>query len=289
MQQPVHQVLSFADCVPFATFDTHLQRNADATVLVEVAVGNGDLRRGSGVVLHSHYLLTCHHVLKTEADAAAAVVKLRYRLLTDVPALIVLRPDVLFITNAALDYTLVAFAPRWFFQRPPAVVLPMCPPVRTEAEVEKGIYSLSHPNGAPLRISLAGKRVAVEELDWRTQVGFTSEVHGGSSGGGVYDAQTGHLLALITSESHPSSAWHPYNAGTNVKAIWRDVCERMFHVKALHAKAPELYIALRRENAAREQRSHFDRLVHQMMYDWMYDCLTPLDKHRYRRLLQLTY
>ena len=184
-----------------------------------MALDNGDLRRGSGVVLHASnlthsYLLTCHPVLLTPADAAAAVVKFRYRRVRDVPEQVTPLPDVLFITSQRLDYTLVAIPPHPHL--PPDVVPPSCPPRRTEAEVEKGIYPLSHPHGAPLHISLAGRRVAVEKVDWKTQVAFTSEVHVGSSGGGVYDTQTGALITLITHE-HAE-----YNVGTNVKVIWRD-------------------------------------------------------------------
>ena len=56
--------------------------------------------------------------------------------------------------------------------------------------------------------------MAAEGVNWRTQAAFTSKVQQGSTGGGVYDTQTGTLIALITYEGVQ------YNHGTSVKAIW---------------------------------------------------------------------
>ena len=208
--QSVCQVLSFADSISYADFDAHLQTNADSTVLVELPDW-----RGSGILIHPSHLLTCNHVIPTADAAQTAIVSCCYRRIGDVCVRLTLLPDELFITDVSLDYTLVAIAPHP--HRPAAGVFPRCPPPRKESEVQKGLYSLSHPFGAPLRISLAGKRVASRE-DWARRIAFTSEVHGGSSGGGVYDAQSGHLVALITHESPR------YNLGTNVKAIWAHAC-----------------------------------------------------------------
>ena len=270
MTQPVHQVLSFPDSVPFSDFDAHLQRNADATVLIEVPAGQHGIRRGSGIVLHDPslccaFLLTCHHVLPTETDAAAAVVKFRYRSLKDRPRQVSPEPGRLFYSSKGNDFTLVAI-PR-HPHRSAAAMLPACPPARTEAEVEKGIYSLSHPHGAPLCISLAGRRVSVKELSWSSNVAFTSEVHGGSSGGGVYDTQTGALIALITHETPE------YNYGTNVKAIWQSLRGMLYsYLYRLEWASPAwnwrwLYTAVEEADAARDRlekgpyRQHFERLT----------------------------
>ena len=179
------------------------------------------------------YLLTGHHVLATPAAAVAAIVHFRYRRVGDLPLQVTPLPNVLFVTNEGLDYTLVAIPS--YPHSLAGVVLPACPPARTEAEMEKLIYSLPHPHGSPLHISLAGRRVAAEELDWQTKIAFTSEVHRGSSGGGVYDTQSGHLLALITHESLK------YNMGTKVKEIWRDAMQH----PDVRANAPQLFDVLR--------------------------------------------
>ena len=155
---------------------------------------------------------------------------------------------------------------------PPAVVRPACPPARSKSEKETGIYSLSHPHGQALRISAAGKRVAAAELDWKTQMAFTSEIHGGSSGGGVYDAQTGHLLALI---SHSD---YGYSSGTHVKAIWRDALLRSTELSV--ALYDDLTRAVAASNAL--DRGHYAAHIERL-------ASRKQDRLNSLRLLRLTY
>lgn len=81
--------------------------------------GNHRLRRlpiGSGFLVSSRLLLTNNHVLPDANAAARAVIEFNYELDADSAqgsiAAYRLEPDVLFLTDAHLDYTLVAVAPR---------------------------------------------------------------------------------------------------------------------------------------------------------------------------------
>ena len=242
MTEPVVQCLLWPDLIDAETFGSHYSNNMDSTVIISGwKMKNGKLVQftATGVMISKRRLITNHHVLPTQevakgqydpvgAISTGAAFRFRGKYAPH-PAVFPIKfePNIFWYTNSELDCTIVAVDTDAV-----AFVRPTCPPRRKPEEVEKPIYALSHPDGLPLQYSPSGKRV-VGCKEYRKRIWYTSEIHPGSSGGGIYDTGTGSLIALVSHEI-PSLK---VNQGTNIKAIWRDV----YDTKIRNMPGDEMY------------------------------------------------
>ena len=202
MAQPVVQCLLWPDLVNAKDFRSRLDRNINSTVFISGwKMKHGQLVQftATGIMISKRRLITNHHVLPSpevaigQYDPPGAIptgAAFQYQdehapQPTVLP--IKFRPEIFWYTNPELDCTIVAVNIEAI-----AFVTPRCPPLRKPEEVEKPIYALSHPGGRPLQYSPSGKRVVGCE-EYRKRIWYTSEIHPGSSGGGIYDTETGGL------------------------------------------------------------------------------------------------
>ena len=235
MAEPVTQCLAWKDLVNAKKFASHYGNNMDSTVAISgwTHDEHGRLVRfgATGIMISKRRMITNHHVLPTPEVAegkydpscaistgAAFQFQNQYAPYPTVFP-IKFQPQIFWYTNEELDCTIVAVDTDAL-----AFVTPTCPPRRKIEEAEKPIYALSHPSdeqypyGRPLQFSPSGKRVTGCEEYWK-RVWYTSEIHPGSSGGGIYDTERGDLIVLVSHEIKSLKV----NQGTNIKAIWRDV------------------------------------------------------------------
>ena len=152
---------------------------------------------GTGSLIAPRLLLTNNHVLKTAALASGSVAEFNVeeplpgQMLPTVP--FSLRPDEFFITDAALDFTLVAVAPQssngrsiddFGFNRPFAGDDPIL-------ESER-VNIIQHPNGRPKELSLRDNTVTAIQPDF---IQYQADTEPGSSGSPVFNDQW-QLVAL---------------------------------------------------------------------------------------------
>lgn len=142
---------------------------------------------GTGFLVSPRLFLTNHHVLPDKRDAATSVLQFNYQYplrsntLASVPFSIDL--DAFFVTEADLDYTLVAVEPR-----PGVRAFGWLPLIEEEGKVVLGEYVsvIQHPQGEPKQVALRENQlidVLPQFLHYRT------DTEPGSSGSPVFNDQ----------------------------------------------------------------------------------------------------
>ena len=134
---------------------------------------------GTGFLVAPGLVMTNNHVIETAAQARDAVFEFGYadgQSTTRVSA----EPDRLFITDEALDYTIVACAADTVASRP------TIPLLRNPATVAPGerVCIIQHPRGRKMEVALHDNKVT--ELRDRV-VRYTTDTEGGSSGSPVFN------------------------------------------------------------------------------------------------------
>ncbi len=151
-----------------------------------------DLRRfGTGFFVSPRLLLTNNHVLETAHQAASCVVLLDYRAEVTTDELqrtaFKLRPDQFFITDIALDFTLVAVEEQ-SLQGLPRTETGWLPLTAEQGTILVGEFMniVQHPNGEPKQVAL--RENALQDIldDF---VHYQSDTSPGSSGSPVFNDQ----------------------------------------------------------------------------------------------------
>lgn len=145
----------------------------------------------TGSMVSPRLLLTNHHVLHTPDGAAQSCVTFDYQLGVDGQPLAAstfdLLPDEFFVTDPALDYTLVAVAPS-AAQGTPLALFGWSQLIGTEGKILRGhpVNIIQHPEGGYKQIVLGNNRVLelVEHFFL-----YEADTLPGSSGAPVYNRQ----------------------------------------------------------------------------------------------------
>lgn len=152
---------------------------------------------GTGVLVGPRLLLTNHHVLREAAQAAASLVEFNVQDGLDgrplTPEVFALQPQDWFVTSPALDFTLVAVAPR------SSAGLPLdgfgFTPGREADDsilVDERVNIVQHPGGQPKQLALRDNQVIDLLEDF---LHYRADTEPGSSGSPVFNDQW-ELVAL---------------------------------------------------------------------------------------------
>ncbi|WP_204249424.1 DNA/RNA non-specific endonuclease [Planococcus versutus] len=187
----VERIINKSDLFPIA----YLQAGLDvskAVCRIAIRGRTGQLEGyGTGFLVAPNLLLTNNHVLETAESAMYAVAEFNYQDDVDFMPLEVisfrLDPDLLFMTDKALDFTLVAIEPN----NSNAVAisdfgyLPLLP---KPGKILEGEYVsiIQHPNGGPKAITIRENEVKFISSDF---VQYVSDTEPGSSGSPVFNDQ----------------------------------------------------------------------------------------------------
>ena len=187
----MERIINQSDLFPIA----HLQAGLDvgkAVCRISIRSQSGQLQSyGTGFLVAPNLLLTNNHVLETAEAAMYAVAEFNYE--DDVnfmPLEIIsfrLDPEALFITDEALDFTLVAVEESNLHGIPLAGFgyLPLLP---KPGKILEGEYVtiIQHPNGGPKAITIRENEVKFISSDF---VHYVSDTEPGSSGSPVFNDQ----------------------------------------------------------------------------------------------------
>ncbi|MBT2571297.1 DNA/RNA non-specific endonuclease [Planococcus sp. ISL-110] len=187
----MERIINQSDLFPIA----HLQAGLDVSKAVcRISIRNrlGQLESyGTGFLVAPNLLLTNNHVLETPEAAMYAVAEFNYEdNVQFLPLEIIsfrLDPEALFITDAALDFTLVAVEETNLHTIPLTAFgyLPLLP---KPGKVLEGEYVtiIQHPNGGPKAITIRENEVKFIFSDF---VHYVSDTEPGSSGSPVFNDQ----------------------------------------------------------------------------------------------------
>lgn len=187
----MERIINRSDLFPIA----HLQAGLDvskAVCRISIRSQSGQLQSyGTGFLVAPNLLLTNNHVLETPEAAMYAVAEFNYE--DDVrfmPLDIIsfrLDPEALFITDEALDFTLVAVEENNQHAIPLTDFgyLPLLP---KPGKILEGEYVtiIQHPNGGPKAITIRENEVKFISSDF---VHYVSDTEPGSSGSPVFNDQ----------------------------------------------------------------------------------------------------
>lgn len=187
----MERIINQSDLFPIA----HLQAGLDvskAVCRISIRSQSGQLESyGTGFLVAPNLLLTNNHVLETSEAAMYAVAEFNYE--DDVhfmPRDIIsfrLDPEALFITDEALDFTLVAVEENNQHDIPLTDFgyLPLLP---KPGKILEGEYVtiIQHPNGGPKAITIRENEVKFISSDF---VHYVSDTEPGSSGSPVFNDQ----------------------------------------------------------------------------------------------------
>ncbi len=162
--------------------------------VARICLGDGTL--GTGFLIANDFLLTNHHVIQSEVDAAAAVIQFNYQQMFDgldrSPSEYRLQPEQGFATAADDDWTCVKVTDQpcaeWGHIELEAV---------DPGQVDR-VNIIQHPGGGPKQIALY-HNVVVYADDSRLQ--YLTDTLPGSSGSPVFDSHW-RLVAIHHSGGH---------------------------------------------------------------------------------------
>lgn len=179
---------------------------------------------GTGFFVGEQVVMTNHHVIADEEQAAVAYVVCNDELdqlgRAQPTSRYACRPDVLFATDATLDYTVVALA------EPAGREWGSVPLVAAQAGVGDRVNIIQHPMGGPKELAIVDNEVRYVDA---TVTQYLTDTMPGSSGAPVFD-DAWSLVAL-----HHSGGWIPEpdtdsthfrNEGITVRAIVADLQAR---------------------------------------------------------------
>lgn len=183
--------------------------------------GGAGIHHGTGFLVSPSLLMTNNHVLRTADEAGRGVVEFNFQAGLDgqmlAPVVFELEPQTLFVTDLALDFSVVAVAQTSQDGRPlsPFGRLPLR---ETEGKVILGeiVNIIQHPNGEPKQLALRENKV-VDLLE--KFVHYETDTAPGSSGSPVFNDQwevvaLHHAGVPRTDENGKplaldGSLWHP--------------------------------------------------------------------------------
>jgi len=165
-----------------------------ARAVCRVRIRNAALRpigSGSGVLVSPHVVMTNNHVLPSAGHAASSQIEFNFQNGLDgkleAPVPFGLDPNTLFLTDAKLDFTLVAV------REEPGALEPLssfgwCPLKPEQGKILKGEYVniVQHPSGGPKKVALRDNRLLVLLDDF---LHYEADTEPGSSGSPVFSDQ----------------------------------------------------------------------------------------------------
>jgi endonuclease G len=165
-----------------------------ARAVCRVRIRNAALRpigSGSGVMVSPRVVMTNNHVLPSAGHAASSQIEFNFQDGLDgrltAPVSFGLDPNSLFLTDAKLDFTLVAV------REEPGALEPLssfgwCPLKPEQGKILKGEYVniVQHPNGGPKKVALRDNRLLVLLEDF---LHYETDTEPGSSGSPVFSDQ----------------------------------------------------------------------------------------------------
>ncbi len=210
-----------------ASFLTEGAQKSRAVGRIRIPLGT-NARLGTGFMVSPRVMMTNNHVLKSRADASKGVIELDFfeRENGDTGPVIRFRfePELFFITDVNLDFTLVAVEPvnvdgasiedrGWF---------PLIGP-SGKAVVGERVSIIQHPDGKPQKVALHDNRIV--DIDVKDHfIHYKTDTMGGSSGSPVLNIQW-DLVAL----HHATSGNN--NEGVRISSIvtrLREIMENSF-------------------------------------------------------------
>ncbi|MDX2244827.1 MAG: trypsin-like peptidase domain-containing protein, partial [Leptolyngbyaceae cyanobacterium bins.302] len=158
---------------------------------IRVRTGNGQGGFGTGFLVSPRLFLTNNHVLPDAQSAALSRVEFNYQDGADgnlkQPIVFSFQPDVLFITDAKLDYSLVAINPTP--QNGTSLsAFGWLPLIEAEGKVIVGesVSIIQHPDGDPKQVALRGNKLVDALPDF---LHYETDTAPGSSGSPVFNDQ----------------------------------------------------------------------------------------------------
>ncbi|EMF47483.1 Endonuclease [Planococcus halocryophilus Or1] len=235
----IERIINKSDLFPIA----HLQAGLDvskAVCRISIRGRSGQLEGyGTGFLVGPNLLLTNNHVLETAEAAMYAVAEFNYE--DDVhfmPRDIIsfrLDPELLFITDEALDFTLVAVESHNMNTVPLATFgyLPLLP---KPGKILEGEYVtiIQHPKGGPKAITIRENEVKFISSDF---VHYVSDTEPGSSGSPVFNDQW-MVVALHHAgipDPNDSNQWIA-NEGIRISSIIQHLSEKRSSLETEQAR-----------------------------------------------------
>jgi endonuclease G len=166
-------------------------RAARSVARIAVRDGSGRLRSwGTGFLIAPHVLITNNHVLPDAGMAARSEAQFQFERDIDGlpldPTTFALDPGRLFFTLPALDFTVVAVAPRALNAEIALDIFGCLPLVGTTGKIAEGewLTIVQHPNGDPKQVCVRENRYIkkTDDVIW-----YSTDTVGGSSGSPVFN------------------------------------------------------------------------------------------------------
>ncbi len=183
----LERVLDSNDLLGMRFFEQGL-RAARAVGRVHIRGERGDsLGYGTGFLVSPRLLLTNHHVLPTPGHGKRSLVEFNYQESAGgemrASEVFPLAPEELFLSDAELDYSLVAVAPR-----PGLAAYGWLPLIADTGKllVGEAVNIIQHPNGEPKQLAIRHNQV-VDELELFLH--YRTDTDPGSSGAPVFNDQ----------------------------------------------------------------------------------------------------
>lgn len=165
---------------------------ARAVSRIQIRGQNGMmLGHGSGVLISPRLLMTNNHVLGTPAEAAASTAQFDYLVAADgiprEPQNFAMDPDTFFVTDAALDFTIVALA-ETASSGQPLSARSWCAliPGSGKALVSERVNIIQHPGGERMQIAIRENTIVAVVDDF---LHYETDTKRGSSGSPVFNDQ----------------------------------------------------------------------------------------------------
>lgn len=192
-EAPLEAMIDANNLRPVSFLSQAIQR---ASAVAQIVVPQ--LGLGTGFMVADDCLMTNNHVLPSAASARDAYARFNYELGTDGQLsngdYFRLRPDLFFITNERLDYSIVGV------DENPGIRYGSIALTRLPLSLGQGVNIVQHPSGGPKQVALVDN-----DLVYYDQVfaQYLTDTLPGSSGSPVFD-DNWQLIAL-----HNSGGWLP--------------------------------------------------------------------------------
>ena len=190
--QGLERILGTSDLLEVNFLDIG-RRAGRAVGRIQVRDSGGRVREfGTGFVVSPNLLLTNNHVLPTADSARRSLIDFDYEddenFNPRPPVVFGLDPNRFFLTNAALDYTVIAVRPSSVDGRWPLATFGYLPLSAHEGKilVSEYVAVIQHPGGAPKKIALRNNKLVDLFDDF---IHYTTDTDRGASGSPVFNDQ----------------------------------------------------------------------------------------------------